>query len=36
MSVKAMAMAEKDKKDKYLQSCLKRRCTFTPMIYFVD
>ena len=31
-SAKALATAEKDKKDKYLQPCLELRCTFIPMV----
>ena len=31
-SEKALATAEKDKKDKYLQPCLELRCTFIPMV----
>ena len=30
---KALAKAEKEKKDLYLQACLDRRRTFTPMVY---
>ena len=30
---KALAKAEKEKKDFYLQACLKHRRTFTPMVY---
>ena len=33
---KAPAKAEKENKDLYLQACLERRRTFTPMVYFVD
>ena len=33
---KALAKAEKEKKDLYLQVCLKRRSTFTPMVYSAD
>ena len=29
---KALVMAEKEKKDLYLQACLERRRTFTPMV----
>ena len=29
---KALAKAEKEKKDLYLQACLKRRRIFTPMV----
>ena len=32
----ALATEEKDKKDKYLQPCLERRHSFTPMVYSVD
>ena len=35
-SAKALATAEKEKKDKYLQPCLNRRRTFTPMVYSAD
>ena len=31
MPEKALAKAEKEKKDLYLQACLERRRTFTPM-----
>ena len=30
---KALAKTEKEKKDLYLQACLERRRTFTPMVY---
>ena len=30
---KDLAKAEKEKKDLYLDSCLERRRTFTPMVY---
>ena len=33
---KALAKAEKEKKDFYLQACLERRRTFTPMVYCAD
>ena len=33
---KALAKTEKEKKDLYLQACLERRQTFTPMVYSVD
>ena len=33
---KALAKAEKEKKDFYLQACLERRRTFTPMVYSVE
>ena len=33
---KALAKAEKEKKDLYLQACLERRRTFTPMVYYAD
>ena len=33
---KALEKAEKEKKDLYLQACLERRRTFTPMIYSAD
>ena len=29
---KSIAKAEKEKKDLYLQACLERRRTFTPMV----
>ena len=29
---KALAKAEKEKKDLYLQACLERKRTFTPMV----
>ena len=32
-SAKALAMAEKEKKDKHLQPCLECRCTLTPRVY---
>ena len=32
----ALAKAEKEKKDFYLQACLERRRTFTPMVYSAD
>ena len=35
-SAKALSMAEKEKKDKYFQPGLKRRRTFTPMVYSTD
>ena len=35
-SADALATEEKDKKDKYLQPCLERRHSFTPMVYSVD
>ena len=35
-SVKALEISEKEKKDKYLQTFLERRHTFTPMVYSVD
>ena len=35
-SANALATEEKDKKDKYLQPCLERRCSFTTMVYSVD
>ena len=35
-STKDLAMAEKEKKDKNLQPCLKRRCYFSPTVYCVD
>ena len=35
-SEKAIAKAEKEKKDLYLQICLDRRRTFTPMVYLAD
>ena len=36
MSEKALAKAEKEKMDMYLQACLERRRTFTPMVYSAD
>ena len=33
---KALAKAEKEKKDLYLQACLERRRNFTPMVYSSD
>ena len=33
---KDLAKAEKEKKDLYLQACLERRRTFTPMVYSAD
>ena len=36
MPEKALAKAEKEKKDLYLQACLERRSTFTPMVYYAD
>ena len=33
---KALAKAEKEEKDLYLQACLERRRTFTPMVYSAD
>ena len=33
---KALAKAEKEKKDLYLQACLECRRTFTPMVYSTD
>ena len=33
---KALAKAEKEKKDLYLQACLERRRTFIPMVYSAD
>ena len=33
---KALAKAEKEKKDLYLQDCLERRRTFTPTVYSAD
>ena len=33
---KALAKAEKEKKDLYLQACLERRKTLTPMVYYTD
>ena len=32
MPEKALTKAEKEKKDLYLQACLERRRTFTPMV----
>ena len=36
MTEKAIAKADKEKKDLYLQACLEHRGTFTPMVYSVD
>ena len=36
MPEKALAKAEKEKKDLYLQACLERRRNFTPMVYSAD
>ena len=36
MPEKALAKAEKEKKELYLQSCLERTRTFTPMVYSAD
>ena len=36
MPEKALAKADKEKKDLYLQACLERRRTFTPMVYSAD
>ena len=33
---KDLEKAEKEKKDLYLQACLNRRRTFTPMVYYAD
>ena len=33
---KALAKTEKEKKDLYLQACLERRSTFTPIVYSAD
>ena len=33
---KALAKAEKEKKDLYFQACLERRRTFTPMVYYAN
>ena len=33
---KALAKTEKEKKDLYLQACLERRRSFTPMVYYAD
>ena len=33
---KALSKAEKEKNDLYLQACLERRITFTPMVYSSD
>ena len=33
---KALAKADKEKTDLYLQACLERRRTFTPMVYSAD
>ena len=36
MPEKALAKAEKEKKDLYFQACLERRSTFTTMVYSAD
>ena len=36
MPEKALVKAEKEKKELYLQACLERRRTFTPMVYSTD
>ena len=33
---KVLVKADKEKKDLYLQACLERRRTFTPMVYSAD
>ena len=33
---KALAKLKIEKKDFYLQACLERRRTFTPMVYFAE
>ena len=33
---KALAQADKEKKDLYLRACLERRSTFTPIVYSAD
>ena len=33
---KTLAKTENEKKELYLQACLERRRTFTPMLYYVD
>ena len=33
---KALAKAEKEKMDLYLQACLERRRTFNPMVYYAE
>ena len=33
---KALAKADKEKKDLYLQACLERRRNFTPILYYAD
>ena len=35
-SVKALSAAEKEKKYKYIHTCLEHRHNFTPMVYSVD
>ena len=35
-SARALARAEKEKKDKYLQPCMDCRNSFTPMVYSAD
>ena len=34
MPEKDLSKVEKEKKDFYLQACLERRMTFTPMVYY--
>ena len=36
MTERDLAKAEKEKKDLYLQACLERRRSFTPMVYSED
>ena len=36
MQEKALAKAEEEKKDLYIQACVECRRTFTPMVYSMD
>ena len=36
MSAKVPATVDKEKMDKYLQTCLESRRSFTPMVYSMD
>ena len=36
MHVKALLMAEKEKKEKFVHPCLERRRSFTQMVYSAD
>ncbi|KAL7527447.1 hypothetical protein ACHAXR_001966 [Thalassiosira sp. AJA248-18] len=35
-SAKVLERAAKNKKDEYLDECIERRCSFTPLVYSVD